>query len=263
MPQDACAGPYAFLRPDRPHGMLAFELFEEQDWAACRTESQRILLTTPDEPNAMLLNCLAELRLGIDSSARLRRLAEAPATPRPIAMVAHYELGRAAWARDATRQALLNLSRVFAKTELQPLFLRSGCTLSLLLRQEPKLAAERPALKLQLRSCARLWSGTLRRECAVHRPRRRLRLFARIGRGLITFYRSQIGPAIGERCVLEPSCSEYCRQAFAKHGWLAFAIQGDRFVREPDVVAEKKNPIQKRGRTRYPDPLEDHDWWLK
>ena len=58
-----------------------------------------------------------------------------------------------------------------------------------------------------------------------------------IGRGVIAVYRSQIRPAIGDRCVLLPSCSEYSHQAFQQHGFfIGAAMTADRFVREPKSV---------------------------
>jgi len=80
---------------------------------------------------------------------------------------------------------------------------------------------------------------------------------------LIRFYRVQISPAIGQRCSLHPSCSEYARQALLKHGPLGLAMYADRAVREPRVVAERKNPVTRNGRRLYRDPLEEHDYWLE
>ncbi|MBU4211860.1 MAG: membrane protein insertion efficiency factor YidD [Verrucomicrobia bacterium] len=78
----------------------------------------------------------------------------------------------------------------------------------------------------------------------------------------IAFYRSQIRPALGERCSLCPNCSEYSRQAFQKHGVLGLALTADRFFREPSVVASAEYPVDVNGKWYYTDPLSDHDWWL-
>lgn len=79
----------------------------------------------------------------------------------------------------------------------------------------------------------------------------------------IGFYRAQISPALGARCSLFPSCSEYCLQAVRRHGFLGLALYGDRAVREPDVVKNADTPIVINGRIFYADPLSDHDFWLR
>ncbi len=79
----------------------------------------------------------------------------------------------------------------------------------------------------------------------------------------IRFYRSQISPAIGERCTLVPSCSEYFNQAWCKHGLIAVPMVADRFFREPDVNKHKHQPIIINNTIRYGDPVSDHDFWMK
>lgn len=79
---------------------------------------------------------------------------------------------------------------------------------------------------------------------------------------LISFYRSQISPAIGQRCSLTPSCSEYGMQSLKKHGVLGVAMIGDRLIREPDVVAEKPAPVRIGNRWFYTDAVSEHDWWM-
>ena len=83
-------------------------------------------------------------------------------------------------------------------------------------------------------------------------------------RMFISFYRTQISPAIGDRCSLEPSCSEYFVQAVKRHGVLGIPIMADRFFREPSVFAAAEKPvIMPDGRIRYADPVCDHDFWMK
>jgi len=76
--------------------------------------------------------------------------------------------------------------------------------------------------------------------------------------GIVRMYRRWVGPAIGARCSLTPSCSEYFLQAGRRHGWLAFPMMADRLVREPSVVAAAEVRIA----GRIADPLEDHDGWM-
>ena len=84
------------------------------------------------------------------------------------------------------------------------------------------------------------------------------------GQWIVKFYRAQIGPAIGSRCDLRPSCSEYFLQASRAHGLLGIALMADRFVREPSVVSAKEQPVTlPDGHVRYADPLSGHDFWMK
>lgn len=86
---------------------------------------------------------------------------------------------------------------------------------------------------------------------------------ARLARGVVSFYRKFIGPAIGSRCVLEPSCSRYFLEASRKHGLLGLPMVADRFVREPAASAPDRPWVQTTsGQWRHPDPVSDHDWWF-
>ena len=85
-------------------------------------------------------------------------------------------------------------------------------------------------------------------------------LFAR---AVVGFYRACVGPALGSRCALEPSCSHYFVLAARKHGWLGLPLIADRFVREPVVSAPDRPWVRNAaGAWRHPDPVEDHDWWF-
>ena len=85
-----------------------------------------------------------------------------------------------------------------------------------------------------------------------------------LARGVVLFYRTFVGPAIGTRCALEPSCSRYFVEASRKHGLLGIPMVADRFVREP-VVSAPDRPWVKTpsGQLRHPDPVSDHDWWFR
>ena len=81
---------------------------------------------------------------------------------------------------------------------------------------------------------------------------------------LTGFYRTQISPAIGSRCPMHPSCSTYFRQASARHGfWVAMAMIGDRFVREPHHYKHRIRPVNVGGLEKSHDPLEYHDYWFR
>jgi len=106
-------------------------------------------------------------------------------------------------------------------------------------------------------------STVFRRSANGEPPSRTRSLLTAPFRWAIFFYRGQIAPALGRRCSLHPSCSEFTLQAMRKHGLLAIPMYADRAVREPAVVAEAGAPVLVGGRRRYADPLEDHDWWIR
>lgn len=83
-----------------------------------------------------------------------------------------------------------------------------------------------------------------------------------IAQWIVGFYRAQISPAIGARCVLDPSCSQYFLEASRKHGLLGLPMIADRFVREPIESASDRVILRTDGQHRHLDPVEDHDWWF-
>ena len=144
-----------------------------------------------------------------------------------------------------------------------PLFWRAGCTLYFRMKADRTLRRDRPALWQSLQSCRDAWPLEVWQECRPHK-RSGPSLAALPGRWVVQFYRAQIGPAIGSRCDLQPSCSEYFLQAGRAHGLLGVPLIADRFVREPSVVAAAEQPVTlPGGRIRYADPVSDHDEWLK
>ncbi|MBM4153561.1 MAG: membrane protein insertion efficiency factor YidD [Lentisphaerae bacterium] len=82
------------------------------------------------------------------------------------------------------------------------------------------------------------------------------------GRLLVGLYRSVVRPAIGARCALDPSCSEYFLIVSRRHGLLGFPMIVDRFVREPSVLRAHPVPAPPGGNVRVPDPVCDHDFWM-
>ena len=85
---------------------------------------------------------------------------------------------------------------------------------------------------------------------------------AAFARAVVRFYREFIASAIGARCVLEPSCSQYFLEASRKHGILGIPMIADRFVREPPESHSDRLIRTKNGQWRHHDPVEDHDWWF-
>jgi hypothetical protein len=109
------------------------------------------------------------------------------------------------------------------------------------------------ALSLQARAQARMADPAAVRSSVWLAP----------GRLVIRFYRRQIAPALGRRCSLNPSCSEYALQALRRHGLLALAMYADRGVREPSIVADAERVVFVNGLRKFADPLDAHDWWMR
>jgi len=241
---------------------LAADLFAESNWPACRMECRRQLQVSPVSLDARLLKALAEQRMGLDSRDALRVLAEDPAVPPTVALTARYEWARAMWRAGDWRSAFDGFRQVFYKTEVTELSVRSGCSLALLLNQHAELAKNYPEIKPQVRTLRALYTRDIIDECRMAPDHTSDSWLGLPGQWGIAFYRSQIRPALGERCSLRPNCSEYSRQAFQKHGVLGLALTADRFFREPSVVASAEHPVDVNGKWYYADPLSDHDGWL-
>jgi hypothetical protein len=76
---------------------------------------------------------------------------------------------------------------------------------------------------------------------------------------MVGFYRLMVAPALGSRCLLDPSCSRYSMQAARERGWLGIPMTGDRLIREPSVVVAREKPIEdEHGHVRFADPVSDH-----
>ena len=192
----------------------------------------------------------------------LRALAEDTTVLPTVAMTARYEWARAMWRAGDWRSAFDGFRQVFDKTDVTELSVRAGCSLALLLNQHSELAKEYPEIKPQVRTLRALYTPDIIDECRMAPAQASNSWWGLPGQWGIAFYRSQISPALGDRCSLCPSCSEYSRQAFQKHGVLGLALTADRFFREPSVVALAEHPVDVNGRQCYADPLSDHDWWL-
>jgi len=240
---------------------LAFDLFTEGEWAACRTECSRLLGQDHGDDSVGLIKAMAEQRLGMDSTDALRHLSGSATSPPETAHHAQYELGRALWSAGQGRAAFGHLRSVFENATTPEVFLRAGCSLAALLDELPQLS-KTPALALELAACMPLWSERIQSECAPPPTGATNSCLAEPPLWLIGFYRRQIAPAIGQRCSLSPSCSSYAVEALRKHGLLGLAIYADRSIREPNVVSGRQAPVTVNGRRRYRDPLVDHDWWM-
>lgn len=243
---------------------LATDLFEKGEWDLCRRECMRAVLDG-NEPveRFQLLNAMSSARSGMDTTKTIP-LFEAiigSGADEQVSSIAAYELGRLYWQINDAERALDSLAFAFHCTTNKTLFLHAACSMFLLLGEHPELKPGKEDLLDQINSSRDQWYGALFSQCA--KPDPSLGEPAPPG-WFIRFYRNQISPGIGDRCTLEPSCSEYFRQAKARHGIKAIPMVADRFFREPGVNSEKKDPVvTPSGRIRYRDPIDNHDFWMK
>lgn len=248
---------------------LAAELFAEGQWAAARTESLRVQSVAdagPDGDRARLLAAVSALRMGpgrAGAKAELAVLWQAESANLETRCMAAYEFGLADWADGGPKNALAALKFAYLQTRDTPLFWRSGCSLYFFLKAEKPLRLQEAATWQSLQSCREAWPLEVWRECGPP-PKAGDSVSALPGKWIVKFYRAQISPAIGSRCDLQPSCSEYFRQASRAHGLLGVPLMADRFIREPSVVSARARSVTlPDGRIRYADPVSDHDFWMK
>jgi putative component of membrane protein insertase Oxa1/YidC/SpoIIIJ protein YidD len=205
------------------------------------------------------------LRLGLNSKPELIKLCQtldnSPGTA-DITAMAHYELGRAYRNKGDDHRAFTHLKKAFFADSTVETYRLSGCSLYLLLKDNPDIDAKDSGLRTVLATARKDWDRKLFAECRPH-TKDKPSAAAAPARMLIRFYQKQISPAIGSRCSLHPSCSHYAMQALKAHGLIGIGIMSDRFIREPDVVAAQKKPVKINGHIKYSDPLSDHDQWMK
>jgi len=240
---------------------LAISLFEENNFQACRIECLRSLSDNPLNKRAQFFLALSERRIGIDSTDTLANICLDNASPLQIKDMACYELSRAYIDKKKYHPAFDVLVQLFMNTKLPSLFVRSSCSLSHLFDHDENLAANHPDLYSQVDSCFSLWSDDIIEETRLMSQQNNVSWSGLPAQWVILFYQTQIGPAIGQRCSLQPSCSRYAQQALTKFGILGLGFIGDRLIREPDVVAQKSKSVIIEGRVKYLDPLEDHDFF--
>lgn len=242
--------------------VLAAQLYEEGDWAGCEAECLRSIQFGPSTADLRLMRILSSIRRGNPHGTALHaELTRSPPAANPdLIAEAHVSLGREAWRRGETNAALSHLSAALVASGSSRIVTDVRACFDDFVAQSPDVEAQAADLALTLRTFA----PTLNRP-----PPARRTLSGDIGRvataplrSLIRFYQTQIGPAIGTRCSLRPSCSRYAVEALRRHGLLGLALIADRTVREPSEVAAQENPVRVDGRILYRDPVEQHDSWL-
>ena len=243
---------------------LALQLFEEEDWPACRRECRRELMANPANETAQLMVLVCSLREGGATEAAAAALGAlaAGAGDVEVRALAAYELGRAEWGAGRADEAFALLRQAYLGTRDHALFLRAGCSLYFLGVDFPTLGKTDPAVFQSLETSAPLWTADIRDECRAPEVKRG-GAWSAPGRWIVAVYRNQVRPAIGSRCSLEPSCSEYFRQASQKHGLLGVPMIGDRMVREPSVVAAERERVLVGDEWRIADPVSGHDGWME
>jgi putative component of membrane protein insertase Oxa1/YidC/SpoIIIJ protein YidD len=243
---------------------LPRRLFQQEEWELCLRECRRASLAGDASPRTELLEILSRHRLHqtdagqtVCALARLISQTEDPAA----ASAAAYETGRLEWGQNHLQPALDAFAFSFQSTTNRTLFLQSACSAFLLLEENPKLKSGRNDLIHQINTTRAKWYGALFSSCRLDQDKSSI--WKQPAYWLVGFYRQQISPAIGQRCNLEPSCSEYFRRAAQKHGPLmAVPMAADRFFREPGLNAQQINPVVVNGKVRYGDSLDDHDYWM-
>ena len=78
-------------------------------------------------------------------------------------------------------------------------------------------------------------------------------------KAMVGFYRFMVAPALGSRCVMQPSCSEFSLQAGKQCGWLGLPMTADRLINEASMVVVRHHPVTNAmGQVRFADPVSDH-----
>lgn len=241
---------------------LGTRLFEEGRYPSARTELLREKTQNPDSAELQVLFYICELELGRSDSARkgleiLLARSEEPSEP---AALAAYHLGCLDWDQGHVTNAAVRLIQSLQATHNPELFHQSAATLDALKWAHPK--AVRPFLSSSLQATLDAsrpqWTPEIRRLAKRDEHEQKPGLLSLPGRWIVAVYRTQISCAIGQRCSLYPSCSEYFLQASKERGLLGIPMLADRLVREPGVVSAGEHPVIQNKTLRFADPIHDH-----
>jgi len=78
----------------------------------------------------------------------------------------------------------------------------------------------------------------------------------------IKFYQNYISSVDGNRCPMHPTCSQYCIEAFKKHGTLlGWIMCSDRLIRCGRDERKLSDPVWIDGQKRSYDPVSNNDFW--
>lgn len=248
---------------------LTEELLRDGQWEALRVESRRDMLHHPGDPLPRYAHALANLNLQVEPQAAIHELtgvSRDETAPMSLRTAAAMQAGRAQWRDNRPEEAARLFRFAFEHAPDHALFLEAGCSLGMLFNANQNLLEQHADLILALQTSRDLWSKQLREACLITPPRARSamsQLFSWPGQAVVGFYRLAVSPALGQRCSLQPSCSEYFRQASIQYGLLGLAMQADRFYREPSVVILAGKTTNVNGKVLILDPVCDHDFWFR
>lgn len=77
----------------------------------------------------------------------------------------------------------------------------------------------------------------------------------------IKFYKDYISKIDGDRCPMYPTCSQYCNEAFKKHGaLLGWIMCSDRLVRCGRDETKLSDPVWVDGEKHSYDPLSNNEF---
>ncbi len=239
---------------------LAEELFDEANWPAAQLEARRVASQNALDEKAAVIEAAAILRqtpADVAAFALITSLASNAALGEVRAW-AMSECGFTLWARQDLGQAMELLTWAHQHSTNPVVRGRTSFGACILLSRTTVSPEIRTYWREHLVNSLPTWTQEIRRTSAIRPGRSGRTIWSWPGEMLTAFYRGQIAPAIGSRCTLEPSCSEYFRQACRKHGWLGFPMIGDRFIREPSVVRDAEKPVRLRGSIRFADSVDAH-----
>lgn len=249
---------------------LAAELFNDGLYTESRAEAMRVMLENAAKTNsneyadARLIRALSEYLS--DKNGEIADICNDESAPMSARVTAAYIIGTLVVAdcKDSAQIKMDALAFVFSNTDDTDLFWNSGCLLYFMMKKDSEARRNSPLIWKQLQTVSSSWPVEVVLACKASLADNAEKKAPLPIRALIAFYRKQISPAIGKRCLLEPSCSEFYLQACRKHGWLGMGIGGDRFFREPSITGDERLEIVMPDNTiRYSDPVSAHDFWLK
>lgn len=78
----------------------------------------------------------------------------------------------------------------------------------------------------------------------------------------IQIYKDYISSVDGNRCPMHPTCSQYCSEAFEKHGYLmGWIMCSDRLLRCGRDETRLSDPVWIDNVKRSYDPVSNNDFW--
>lgn len=241
---------------------LARQLFDEEDFRGARREALRG--GTQEEMDAAVA-ALAAVRLFPLESER-RQIAGSlikSSMSRDVAAWTSVELGRILWESDDLETAACLIQGAFAQAEDHDLFLQSAYLLRVLALRYPHRVSISDAIRTQVMTVYPRITPAIQQAASPPRRQQGPRLSARLARGGVRLYQTQISPALGQRCSMHPSCSAYCLQAMQQYGVVGIPMTADRLIRETDHVHHRIHPIWVDGVEKFYDPVEAHSFWFR